>query len=72
MPRAGYISRLSTVCETLRAQVEEMVKGTHFSDQHWILVMRSYVGTEGRNIPFIVGAVDEPGQTPRGVLTLGA
>lgn len=35
--------------------------------------MRSYVGTEGRNIPFIVGAVDEPGQTPRErVLILGA
>lgn len=27
--------------------------------------MKSYVGTEGRKIPFIVGAVDESGQTPR-------
>lgn len=27
--------------------------------------MESYVGTEGRNVPFIDGAVDEPGQTPR-------
>lgn len=27
--------------------------------------MKSYLGTEGRKIPFIVGAVDESGQTPK-------
>lgn len=27
--------------------------------------MKSYLGTEGRKIPFIVGVVDESGQTPR-------
>ena len=35
--------------------------------------MKSYVGTEGRNVPLIDGAVGEPGKTPRErVLILGA